>query len=334
MQSRRIGHIFRHADKGFTIVELLIVIVVIAILAAITIVAYNGITQRANASAAQEAITAAQKKIALYAVDNADSLPPDLTTAGITATNGITYQYSVNTSTTPPGYCVTASLNGIAYYLGSSFSYTGSSNGTIDQSNPTSGACPGHSVTGTSISNLSPDPGAEVNVNIYGGPNASVIIRDSSRAHNGTYSVRTTMPAYASGNVGLSLLQSTVGGAGNVQPNTAYTVSAYVYVPSGSVSPFITVQGAGKATIGNPGGNGTNLKDQWVRIYNTFTTSASGAIAFYVLNNATTTAGMQYWVDDVMIAPGTTLPNFADGDSPGWVWNGTQKVSTSTGPAL
>jgi len=38
-------------QSGFTIVELLIVVVVIAILAAITIVAYNGIQNRAKSSA-------------------------------------------------------------------------------------------------------------------------------------------------------------------------------------------------------------------------------------------------------------------------------------------
>jgi len=38
---------FPKSSRGFTIVELLIVIVVVAILAAVTVVAYNGIQQRA-----------------------------------------------------------------------------------------------------------------------------------------------------------------------------------------------------------------------------------------------------------------------------------------------
>ena len=54
------------AQKGFTIVELLIVVVVIAILAAITIVSYNGITNRANASASKSTAATWQKKVELY----------------------------------------------------------------------------------------------------------------------------------------------------------------------------------------------------------------------------------------------------------------------------
>lgn len=53
-------------DRGFTIVELLIVIVVIAILAAITIVAYNGIQNRAKTSSANAAASNVQKKIESY----------------------------------------------------------------------------------------------------------------------------------------------------------------------------------------------------------------------------------------------------------------------------
>lgn len=53
-------------SKGFTIVELLIVVVVIAILAAITIVSYNGITTKANASSAKATASTLQKKIELY----------------------------------------------------------------------------------------------------------------------------------------------------------------------------------------------------------------------------------------------------------------------------
>ncbi len=52
--------------KGFTIVELLIVIVVIGILAAITIVAFNGIQTRGRDSAAQSLGNSILKKAEAY----------------------------------------------------------------------------------------------------------------------------------------------------------------------------------------------------------------------------------------------------------------------------
>lgn len=56
--------------KGFTIVELLIVIVVIGILAAITIVAYNGVQRSARNAQTASAIEAYKKGLMAYAVIN------------------------------------------------------------------------------------------------------------------------------------------------------------------------------------------------------------------------------------------------------------------------
>lgn len=57
-------------NTGFTIVELLIVIVIIGILAAIVIVAYNGITSQARESTARADLSNFHKKLELFKVDN------------------------------------------------------------------------------------------------------------------------------------------------------------------------------------------------------------------------------------------------------------------------
>lgn len=72
---------------GFTIVELLIVIVVIAILAAISIVAYNGIQQRARDNSRITKIQSIAKAIELYKVDNG-RYPPILDGNGRETTCG------------------------------------------------------------------------------------------------------------------------------------------------------------------------------------------------------------------------------------------------------
>ncbi len=60
----------KKATSGFTIVELLIVIVVIAVLASITIVAYNGIQQRAQDSQRKSDLAQITKALHIYNVDN------------------------------------------------------------------------------------------------------------------------------------------------------------------------------------------------------------------------------------------------------------------------
>jgi prepilin-type N-terminal cleavage/methylation domain-containing protein len=64
-----------HTKSGFTIVELLIVIVVIGTLAAITIVAYNGIQTRGRDSRRSNDISQLKTAIALYKTDNGNYPP-------------------------------------------------------------------------------------------------------------------------------------------------------------------------------------------------------------------------------------------------------------------
>jgi len=91
----------KQKESGFTIVELLVVIVVIGILAAITIVSYTGITAKANGTAnksnANSVLSAA---LTFYAESPTNVFPATAATPGATLPN---FNTATSTSKLPSG---------------------------------------------------------------------------------------------------------------------------------------------------------------------------------------------------------------------------------------
>lgn len=90
----------KRSITGFTIVELLIVIVVIAILAAISVIAYNGIQRRAAVSILQSDLTNAAKQIELANADTG-SYPTSLP-----STLKISSDIALSLSQASSGFCI------------------------------------------------------------------------------------------------------------------------------------------------------------------------------------------------------------------------------------
>jgi prepilin-type N-terminal cleavage/methylation domain-containing protein len=101
--------------SGFTIVELLTVIVVIGILAAITIVAYNGVTSKARNSSLVADLNQAAQQLGIYQATNS-AYPTTLAAANFNDT-GNTYSYTYNNAAVPNTFCVTASNSGTTYVV-------------------------------------------------------------------------------------------------------------------------------------------------------------------------------------------------------------------------
>lgn len=113
--------VVKNKQTGFTIVELLIVVVVIAILAAITIVAYNGITARSKDSVARADLASAYKKLeSLKIADAAQTYPLTQTAAGLSGSGGTTFSYVARSA--GAGYCARSSYDAVAYFVTSSVS--------------------------------------------------------------------------------------------------------------------------------------------------------------------------------------------------------------------
>lgn len=298
--------------SGFTIVELLIVVVVIAILAAITIVAYNGINDRAKASAASSAAQQVGKKIATYAVTNEEQYPAALSDIGI-SNGSATYQYRVNNSVSPKTFCVTATTSGVSAWVSNA------------STAPTTGVCAGHANTGqTLVTNLITNPSFELSTTGWSGGNGNGVISTSTgRAFNGSQSLLWQAPASPVSDSGAQYVMAglTIG--------QSYTASAYIYQPA--------VVGSGTLIGAYQNGwtrsSATSATNSWTRISVTFTATQTNSTLF-IGSTVAPSASAQFNVDAVQLFTGTTNPPYADGGSTGWTWNGAPHSSTSTGPSL
>lgn len=295
---------------GFTIVELLIVIVVIAILAAITTVAYNGIQNRARASAAQSLASQTARKIAAYVATDG-SYPADLATAGVTDTSNL--QYSVNNSASPATYCATASNGNASYYVSST------------QSSPQPGGCPGHGQNGAvAITNLAANPrGINPTASGWFRP---LIAADLPTTSSVSWNSRTDWTRFVWNGTGNNTARLRLPLA-SLTNGTSYTSS--VLLGNNGTSPMTVTldfcdQGATSVTL---------AAGEMRRVSFTASRATYDATYSFVDIGLNSTNATGVLATAAMVTQGTTTYSYADGDSTNWVWNGAANNATSTGPA-
>lgn len=117
--------------SGFTIVELLVVIVVVGVLSTIVVVSYTGVTKRAVASSLQSDLENASKQLQLFKVDNDIypltidcGIPDSVTNKCIKNSNGNSYMYFADNSLSTPTFSLIAeNVNGQMYRINDNSSF-------------------------------------------------------------------------------------------------------------------------------------------------------------------------------------------------------------------
>jgi prepilin-type N-terminal cleavage/methylation domain-containing protein len=353
--------------RAFTIIELLVVIVIIAILATLSIIAFNGIQNRGRASAASSALSQAGKKLALWHIENSvdESISADCSTfaAVIGSTmdpdndcsskkDNVSYQYRQGVSGTNH-YCITATVESISYRLN-----------TTTSNSPEQGGCAGHGQGGISaIVNLATNPRAttyssQPQIGLasgrwFGGSGTPTGSYSTiSNATDGPVGIKTYARKSWSGGGAPSISATSDTGFGtsfrtDVNQGDTYSFSCYLR-PSVARNFHIGVyQYTSSGTAASPareyGAGVFGPANQWTRVTHTYTVPTADIASINVVCDSSNSAvnGAQNWTSGatldgtgLMITAGSTLHEYADGESNNWIWNGTPHNSSSTGPPL
>lgn len=327
----------RRASSGFTLVELLIVIVVIAILAAITIVAYGNVTSKAQAAKLQSDLGQARSFMESYFVQNGQ-YPADLETA---ETAGLKFSvpnsqvsYSVNNSSNPQTWGITVTDGSLSYYMNNTSQTTAKS--------------------GAWITNLAIDPratssGAEY-ASRYGNSSTWVTgASDGPTAGLTTYVRKTITTAVTSGGRGIDHhgnvdTSSSSDNAIPVTGGTTYYISDYARSSEANSDLIITCKIHDSTGVWLAGSGVTSTlinytANTWAHPSLSLTAVGDGYLSCSTRFNASIAwaVGDTMDVTGLMVVQGSASSyTYADGSmtSSGWSWNGTANASSSTGPAL
>lgn len=357
-------------SKGFTIVELAIVIIVIGILAAIILVGYSAVVDNANDTSVKSDLQKVDDAFKLYGLDTNGSFPDTLTKLNglglqlsssksykttnqanmYICTNSDASEYAVVSMSKSGKRFMVKSKGGLSDFTASTVWNATTANWTatcaaIDATYvPLVGNITGAVGTGwlawtgivdsaQYITNVIVNPGIEgAALNSVGGYYGPTLTVDSSKAAYGSYSVKAVTNS-ATNPEGFIFYSENVSG-----PNQTYTCSISL---TGTAGKVVLIGGRITDSSGNYvteglGSKSVTLTSSWQRVSTTFVTPArTAAVNFQArLNGPDQAPGITMWADGVMCAQTPTSFAYADGSSPGWIWNGTANSARSSGPGL
>ena len=311
----------RNQSQGFTIVELLIVVVVIAILAAITIVAYNGIQQRSTQSALQSSVSQTGKKVLLYAPQNSDMYPQESTFAQDlslpASTDKATYDYYA--SDDRKAFCI--SVTDTTKVPESGYAFTQN----------------GQTVPGRCIKNMIINPSIEGGTNGWG-TNAGTGTVSTDWKATGASSIRQT-PTSSSNDTFSSNGGSLGGMRLGMQAGRTYTLSGTVRLDAAQtagvrkVRVYYKTPSSGYLVSESTGA--PNQAGAVSRQATTVTLPNDATEAFVRFYNGAAQGGGDVWWDAAMLTQGSTLYTYNDpNNNSQWSWTDAPNSSASFGPAL